>query len=262
MAKFKKYGYPLFMGASGLLTTVSDLIQKNEIAVTLAAFLAVVGIITIVTPLNVQQRVFRIVSDGVDEGFSSRAFGTSCLFLAAAVFGFSTLSAKAAPEGGIIASQYPEIHQLQMKLGVIEQATARIEDKTDQLLTATRHWVSITEVATWHGETNNLHLRIENNTPFFFKKLNGTVKTSNNEILYLKDIGLGSDGIHLENFDILNDSLDTISLCIIGERTSDGAIIKETQHYRKGRNFEINTNYILDDVDGPTIVDRATKCEL
>lgn len=206
MAKFKKYGYPLFMGASGLLTTVSDLIQKNEIAVTLAIFLAVVGIITIVTPLNVQQRVFRIVSDGVDEGFSSRAFGSSCLFLAVAVFGFSTLSVKAAPEGGIIASQYPEIQQIQQTLGImqtdiasIKNTVSEINDKSDKIVAATFPWINLTlHVGVSHnlkeinGKVESVHtpggsfVSLENNTVTNFENVDIIITNLENKSDYYK----------------------------------------------------------------------------
>lgn len=262
MAKFKKYGYPLFMGASGLLTTVSDLIQKNEIAVTLSIFLAIVGIITIATPLNVQQRVLRVVSDGVDDGFSPRAFGSTCILLAAAVFGFSTLSAKAAPEGGIIASQYPEIQQIQVKLGVIEQATARIEDKTDQLLTATRQWVSIIDLHAWTGKPESIILGIENKTPFFFKNINGSIKTSNNDTFEFKDIALGADEFNFVHFDHEEITPVGLIVCITGERENDKVFIKEVRHYNQGRVNETKAYYTLNRVDGPTITNEKDKCDI
>ncbi|MBV2143123.1 hypothetical protein KUG47_06400 [Falsochrobactrum sp. TDYN1] len=209
MANLKQYTYPVFMGVSGFLTTVSDLIQKNDIAIFVAASLAAIGIITSVAPRSWLSRIRGIFSSLKEEkdNFSFKCLGVSCLLMAAAVFGFSTLSVKAAPEGGIIASQYPEIREIQITLGIMQSDIAQIKnqvgeinDKSDKILSATFPWLELSIEASFSnkleeidGQVQNVNypggsfVWVRNETPMNFEDVSILITNSLNKNDYYKE---------------------------------------------------------------------------
>ncbi|MBO1025455.1 hypothetical protein IPU75_12075 [Ochrobactrum sp. SD129] len=175
MTNLKKYAYPAFMSVSALVTTITDLIQKNDIAIILAVSLGVIGLLALLTPYRLLEKTKPLLSDGsaINTDFSFRSFGVSCLIMAAVVFGFSSLSVRAAPEGGIIASQYPEIHQIQQTLGIVQTDIAAIKDtvkgindKSDKIIAATFPWLSLNIEASFSNALVEKNGRVENvNSP-------------------------------------------------------------------------------------------------
>ncbi|MFI3902583.1 hypothetical protein [Ochrobactrum sp. S1502_03] len=193
MSSAKKYAYPAFMSVSALVTTISDLIQKNDIALILAACLGVIGLLALLAPYRLLEKTRPLLSDGnaTNTDFSFRSFGVSCLIMGAVVFGFSSLSVRAAPEGGIIASQYPEIHQIQQSLGLVQTDIATIKgtvkeinDKSDKIIAATFPWLSLSIDASFNsafvekdGRVHNVnsaggaYVLVENETPVNFENV-------------------------------------------------------------------------------------------
>lgn len=293
MANLKQYTYPVFMGISGFLTTVSDLIQKNDIAIFVAASLAAIGIIASVAPRSWLSRVRGIFSSSKEEkdNFSFRCLGVSCLLMAAAVFGFSTLSVKAAPEGGIIASQYPEVREIQITLGIMRSDIAQIKnqvgeinDKSNKILSATFPWINLqiemgasNKLTEINGQVESVvtptasFINIRNKTIISFEKVDIIITNLEDKSDYYKKnydfIGantfLNSEPVSMKKI------YPFYHVCYSGKVKGRNEWIVDEYDVKISKNFELikgnewyNVRYDKQSYDGPRIYKQEKRCSL
>jgi len=261
MRFLRNYSYPFFLTVSGTAATVSDVLQ-NPIAayILMAALLVTAGVVFLGGYVNWIDRVVEeVLPDNLRLSFSRMPFAASCLILALMLGAFTTLSAKAADEGGLIASNYPEVRALQLRLGVVQRSVDRIERKTDQILDATRQWLSITDFRVWQP-LKDVHIRIENLTPFLFTSIAGKISDNANVDIEFGGYALAADNIHWENFAHTGSAPERMIVCLSAKRASDGIWIGETRTYVRGKEDNVSINYMLESVDGPKQLD-AKGCE-
>lgn len=153
MHTLKRFTYPTFIGTCSILGTLADLLQNAFIFRGVTIVLLLIGIICLISPKALFTKTKLLQCLGADASVVNglRPFGASCLMLAAVIFGFSSLSAKSESGGGVIASAYPEIRQIQEHLGVLETRIASLQSTAESIQSDTQHvrdnvvdWVSFT----------------------------------------------------------------------------------------------------------------------
>lgn len=264
MQYLRNYSYPFFLSMSGILATISDVLQSLLISYFVVAILVLAAATALVAervrPLNAA--ILGNLPDDIRGKFSNTPFAVSCVVLAIMVGAFSSLSAQAADEGGLIASNYPEIRDLQVRLGVLQETSDRIELKADRLLDATHQWISITDFRLWNNsQSKDVHIRLENNTPFVFKNARGVIETSDKTRHKFGGLTLASDAIHWDNLPNGAKVPDRMSVCLIAERTRDGVSFREIRTYKVGKGDSVSFDYLLEDVLGPIEVADGDGCD-
>lgn len=160
MRAIQQFTYPTFMGICGILAAFADILQNPNIFTgVLATLLALGSLAAIFSIPMIANRVPErwiaeelLVKFGVDPSIKKvlLPFSLSCLILAAGIYLFSAMSAKASEEGGALVSTFPELKQVQFALGRIEQdigelkqQTVAIRQDTEQLVETAVKWISI-----------------------------------------------------------------------------------------------------------------------
>ncbi|MBY3381690.1 hypothetical protein [Rhizobium laguerreae] len=150
MKNITKFTYPTFLGLAGFFSALGDIIQNQTVTIGVMIGLLLLGASCMVFPksLTVDRIWCGWLHNEVGPDFTPRFFGATCLVLAAFMYGFSDLSARAADDGGIIASQYKKVQEIQLMLGIVERdlaeiksTTREIKADTSQLLLAADQWI-------------------------------------------------------------------------------------------------------------------------
>jgi hypothetical protein len=248
MHTLRKFTYPTFIGSCSLLATLSDILQNQIISTGLVIVLTVIGLGGVLLPRRFHHGVLSMFGVASSPTDSLRPFGLSCLMLAAVVFGFSTLSARSAADGGVIASSFPEVREMQIALGRVERQvnqiatqTTEIRKDTRDLVDASIRWISIEAEAmantriTTTGESHyfpaGIGVRLDNNTAGVFEDLQ-LLMTADDETIVARDIPLLMPGGYEYITSVMGESFDAVSTCISARRRGKDEWVVDRRRYR------------------------------
>ncbi|MCY0093253.1 hypothetical protein [Hoeflea ulvae] len=297
MRSIVKFTYPTFIGLCGLLAALSDVLQDQNVAVALYASLLVLGIVALVAPSAFVGKTMRtIVGEDDSIGAQSKPFGLSCILLAGVVFGFSTLSAASSSEGGVISSAYPEVRQMQISLGIIENRIASLETtssdilaNTEEMISSSQRWISpsayINAFSRQHQKTleqyhffNGIHYNASNDTGIIFEDVTLSVHDENGKSLsshrarvmpandYIADSWQFMDEStyikDLRDGDVVHPGLNRrLSLCITARRRGSDIWTLERRHYEYSQSDHLTPPQLhLVESTQPEDVDDGAQC--
>ncbi|MGO8235296.1 hypothetical protein ACC806_03680 [Rhizobium ruizarguesonis] len=206
------FSYPTFIGVCGAVGTVSDLTEKTDVSFRCAIALLCLGSAILLLPREfVVDRIWKgWLNQEMKNEYGRLAFGTSCLALAALLYGFSTLSLGAQKDGGLIASQFPEIHELKLSLGIlqnhvveVQKVATDIKSDTGKLLEASDRWLDFRldiqgdtgpdASGKWRTVNHSATPNLFNSTNFQFEDVAVRITSPDNGIVYSKNYKLITD---------------------------------------------------------------------
>lgn len=188
----RTYTYPTFIAVSSTGAVIADVLQ-NDVAFTLVTTtLGLAGIVFLAAPARLLARtgLTSLTPSDPSGRPATRSFGASCLLLAALVFGFATLSSRAADDGGVIASGYPEIRDIQVSIGVIQsdlhtlsERSRRIQQMTERMNSFSVQSLSLNFSAADYGDNaRNVGFGVDNPTGNIFDDIEVTLNTSDGTV--------------------------------------------------------------------------------
>lgn len=279
MHTLKRFTYPTFIGTCSILGTLADLLQNAFIFRGVTIVLLLIGIVCLISPKALFTRTRLLQSLGADAAVVDglRPFGASCLMLAAVVFGFSTLSAKSESEGGVIASAYPEIRQVQERLGLIEVGLANIslqtneiQKNTQKLVSSALHWVTIQGYPHTRGKSqpngNDLYsfadvigFTLTNDTANTFEDL--TISVSYEAYEKLHSIPHFVQGAYEHIKFPTTGPVDTFSACIVARNRDQSQWIMERRVYQLVQKQPTDDpKFDIISAEAPTVSATKMKC--
>lgn len=279
MHTLKRFTYPTFIGTCSILGTLADLLQNAFIFRGVTIVLLLIGIICLISPKALFTKTKLLQSLGADASVVDglRPFGASCLMLAAIVFGFSTLSAKSESEGGVIASAYPEIRQIQERLGVIEVGLANIslqtneiQKNTEKLVSSALHWVTIqgyphtrsqsqSDGGDLHSFADVIGFTLTNDTANTFEDL--TIAVSYEAYEKLHKIPNFVQGAYEHIQFPTTGTVDTFSACIVARNRDQNQWIMERRVYRMVQKQQTDEpKFEIFSAETPTVSNSEMNC--
>ncbi len=281
MQVLTRFTYPTFIGLCGLLGTFSDILQNSNIAIGAITGLLMLGLACLLLPreLVVDRFWSGLLGNDVSEQFSARPFGLSCALLAMLLYGFSTLSTKAGEEGGVIAAQFPEVHQLQVALGVAQQDIATIKTisteirgDTSRLLESSERWLKfelfLLHEANGHkpnGEWNHVpsgaSVFLFNETPLQYEDLLIVLSVPGQGEIYRKSYPRVLDREQRQERNAINVPYESVDVCISAKRRGQEEWLtdKHSLAIHHGPD-QYTTEYQKSDSSGVQIFTSETKC--
>lgn len=272
-----KFSYPTFIGICGFVGTMTDLFQKTDVAFGSALALLALGVLILVLPQAfVVDRVWKgWLNQKVEGEYGKGAFGISCIMLAGLLYGFSTLSAKAANDGGLIASQIPEFRQMQVALGIVQKqiaevqvATTEIKSDTGKLLEASDRWLDFNVVINveYRADANGNAVphavaaspSVNNETNLQFENVQITLSSPENGIDYRHSLPLLPDRQYRMDEKAIKATPKTMTACISAKMRGHNEWLRERQTLR----FTLENNHIYEKVDssGVMVFSEPVSC--
>lgn len=278
MGVLRSYTWPMFLALSAGLSAISDILQSAPIAYAFASLLLAIATFSIVAfkiPA-IESAIRKAFS--LEEAFPVVSFGASCAILAVLVFGFATISQRLGKQGGAIASAFPEVAEIQSRIGIVERGVSEIADitrktsaVTDQikadtefLNAASDRWLVI-ERMDIYGDARgyNFDVSLLNPSSFVFDNVNFIVRdASHRDLVFIKD----TDQIVAPSATRfwrpkMKAKPQAIEVCISGKRQSDGVWTKEIRSYREDLQSEIGRHsYKIIEVERPKRIDPDNRC--
>jgi hypothetical protein len=274
------FSYPTFIGVCGFVATVSDLTEKADVSFRCAVVLLCLGTAILLLPRSfVVDRVWRgWLNQEVKSEYGRPAFGMSCLVLAGLLYGFSALSQGAQKDGGLIASQFPEIRQLQLSLGIVQQqitevqkVTTEIRSETGKLLEASDRWLEFRldiqgdtgpdNTGKWRTIYRSATPLIMNPTNLQFEDVAIVISSPKEGVVYSKDYKLLTDRQDRWDDDGIKEVFKNLTVCLSAKRRGESEWLMDKQWLElvpQGKaDYMI---YQKVDASGIRVFDRATGC--
>jgi hypothetical protein len=231
---------PFVLAVIAAVGTLSDFFQNPAAmwwtAIALAAFGAVLIVARIVPPLR--GLAHAIYPDARAAGVAG--FALFCFIGAGVLYAYAEVSARLAPQGGVIGAAYPELREIQKTLGVVETTVARIEEKTEAIgedVTFIRGGVpQMLKVYEIYDapEMGGVQVRVGNDTEFAFSdvlvELSANGSAGARRLARFTEAGLAPGAEIWGNFTGYDPSAP-VSICIVGSRDGDGVRIRTVQTY-------------------------------
>jgi hypothetical protein len=231
---------PFVLAVIAAVGTLSDFFQNPAAmwwtAIALAAFGALLIVARIVPPLR--GLAHAIYPDARAAGVAG--FALFCFIGAGVLYAYAEVSARLAPQGGVIGAAYPELREIQKTLGVVETTVARIEEKTEAIgedVTFIRGGVpQMLKVYEIYDapEMGGVQVRVGNDTEFAFSdvlvELSANGSAGARRLARFTEAGLAPGAEIWGNFTGYDPSAP-VSICIVGSRDGDGVRIRTVQTY-------------------------------
>jgi hypothetical protein len=178
--------------------------------------------------------------------------------MAVLVGGFSVLSARASAneetKDGLIASAFPEIRELQARLGIVQEAVARIDETTTEikedtafLKLAADQWLSA-EIYSWKANEyiepngpNHIRFSVQNDSAFTYQDVRVRIQPDRSASEWALEGFMLVPGTY-ENSEktYRGEYPDRIQACISAVRKEDGAVIREIRTF--GNREDVSSN--------------------
>lgn len=275
------FSYPTFIGVCGVVGTVSDLTEKTEVAFRCAIALLCLGSAILLLPRAfVIDRVWKgWLNQEIKNEYGRLAFGTSCLALAALLYGFSTLSLGAQKNGGLIASQFPEVRQLQLALGgvqnqvaEVQKATTNIKSDTGKLLEASDRWLEFRldiqgdtgpdSSGKWRTVYHSAKPNLFNETNFQFEDVAVRITSPDKGIVYSRDYKLVTDRQNRTEDNGVKGVFKKAFVCVSAKRRGEAEWLVDRQWLElvpQGRADHMLYEKV--DSSGVRVFDHPTDCD-
>ncbi len=281
MKSISKFTYPTFIGLAGFFSALGDIIQNQTVTIGVIIGLLILGAACIVLPksLTVERIWCRWLDNEVRHDFTPRFFGFSCLLLATFMYGFTDLSAKEAPEGGLLAANYEEVRDFQRAIGIVERdvaeikaVTHEIKAETSQLLLAADQWLTFelfllhtgshpTPDGKWLNIPSGSSVLVNNETNFQFENVNVVLVTPDDGEIYRHSYENLLEKQQRFERDVINVAYENVNVCVSAKRRGKDEwlvdkhkikIVYGPDHYSNG--------YQKYDSDGVKVTQTPTSC--
>ncbi|PYE21568.1 hypothetical protein C8J32_1202 [Rhizobium sp. PP-CC-3A-592] len=281
MKNITKFTYPTFLGLAGFFSALGDIIQNQTVTIGVIIGLLLLGASCIVFPKSIT--VDRVwcgwLHNEVAPGFTPRFFGATCLILATFMYGFSDLSAQAADEGGIIASQYKKVQEIQLVVGIVERdvaeiktTTREIKADTSRLLLAADQWIKfdlyLLHTAS-HPTTNNdwLHIPsgssvlVDNETNFQFEDVLVVLRSQEDGEIYRHTYESLMEKQQRYEREAIGSAYENVDVCVSAKRRgkNEWLVDRHKLEIVYGEN-QYSTAYQKYDSDGVKVLHSPTSC--
>ncbi|MBY5819890.1 hypothetical protein HFN60_30325 [Rhizobium leguminosarum] len=279
MQTIKKFTYPTFMGVCSILAAFADILQNQNIFVGMLITLICLGALALIVPPGwVSEKLADTF--GVDPSIKQalRPFGLSCFILGAMIYTFSAMSTEASDKGGALVATFPELKQVQLALGRIEQdvgelkqQTVAIKQDTEQLVETAVKWISIdvslnsTMVAKDAGEKHfapgSFYVNFANETGQTFEDVALVVTDGSKELISETVKILPQDG-YKHNF---HDGRphEKITVCLTAKRKDRAEWVQENRVYEvKQARPTDEPQFELSDATGQKVVQGKPSCSV
>ncbi len=275
------FSYPTFIGVCGIVGTLSDLTEKTDVSFRSAVALLCLGIAILLLPRAfVVDRVWKgWLNQEIKNEYGRLAFGISCLALAALLYGFSTLSLGAQKNGGLIASQFPEIRQLQLTLGGVQNQVAEVQkvateikSDTGKLLEASDRWLEFRldiqgdsgpdASGKWRTVYHSAQPNLFNPTNFQFEDVAVRITSPDKGVVYSKDYKLLTDRQDRSEVNGVKGVFKEVVVCVSAKRRGEAEWLIDRQWLElvpQGR--EDYMIYQKVDSSGVKVFDHPADCD-
>ncbi|WP_395517726.1 hypothetical protein [Pseudorhizobium flavum] len=281
MKSFTHFTYPTFLGLAGFFSALGDLIQNQTITLAVMMGLMLLGLACLCLPKSwTVERVWRNwLHMEVKEGFSPRGFGGTCIILAGLMWGFFNLSAQAADDGGIIASQYPKVLEVQMALGIVQRDVAEIKAvateikaDTSQLLLAADQWMQFDlhllhtashpmENGEWVHIPSGSSVLVNNETNFQFEDVKVVLRDPGDTEIYRQSYENVLEKQQRFEREVIEVAYEDVSVCLSAKRRGkdEWLIDRHKMKIFYGPD-QYSTEYRKYDSDGVKVHNTPTNC--
>lgn len=258
MRAVQQFTYPTFMGICGILAAFADILQNQAVFKGVLAILLVLAVLSALLSWNVVANMVpeHWLSDklpkafGVDPSIKQALlpFSVSCFILAAVIYVFSAMSAQGSDEGGALVATFPELKQVQLALGRIEQdvgelkqQTVAIKQDTEQLAETAVKWISIdvnlnsstvmTDTGEKHYAPGSFYVNFANETGQTFEDVALVVADDSKALISETVKILPQDGYKHNFFDDGN-AYEKITVCLTAKRRDREEWVQEDRVYQ------------------------------
>ncbi len=249
MRTVQKFTYPTFMGICSILAAFADILQNQNIFVGMLVTLICLGAVALIVPPGwVSEKLTDTF--GVDPSIKQalRPFGVSCFILGAMIYAFSAMSTQASDEGGALVASFPELKQVQLALGRVEQdvgevkqQTVAIKQDTSELLGSAVKWLSVeaspgtftrtTNAGEIHYFPKGFHVRLSNESGQIYEDISVVVSDGPKTILAESLPMMLQDGYKHYHHDV-EQVYETITVCVAAKRRGRHDWVSETRVYQ------------------------------
>lgn len=289
MRAVQQFTYPTFMGICGILAAFADILQNRIIFTGVLATLLVLGCLAAIfaVPIVASMVPERWVSEdllkkfGIDPSIKRALFpfSLSCFILAAGIYVFSAMSAQASEEGGALVSTFPELKQVQLALGRIEQdvgelkqQTVAIKQDTEQLVETAVKWISIdvslnsstlmTNAGEKHYAPGSFYVNFANETGQTFEDVALVVADGSKALISETVKILPQDGYKHNFFDDGN-AYEKITVCLTAKRRDREEWVQEDRVYQTMQARPTDEPYFeLVNATGQKVLQQKPTCSI
>ncbi|PWV95795.1 hypothetical protein DFR52_10859 [Hoeflea marina] len=291
MRAVQQFTYPTFIGVCSILAAFADILQNQAIFYSVLVILVMLGGLTALLSWNVvaskvpekwlSEDLLR--SYGVDPSIKKALlpFSCSCLILAAGIYAFSAISAKASEDGGegALTSVFPILQEVQVTMGRIErdvaevkQQSAAIKQDTGQLVETVVKWISIDvnlgsyERTTTAGEKHHfqrgIYANFSNETGQIFEDVSFLVTDGSRELIAETVRILPQNGYKHNSHDD-GEPYDKISVCLTAKRRGRDEWVQEYRVYKaKQARLTDEPQFELIDATGQRVLEQKPSCSI
>ncbi len=279
---FQKFTTPCYLGAAGLITTTSDLLQKPDVALYTAIVLVVLGLFCLLPHGFVVDRMLKEwLRVKLGDDFSTKPFAYTTLLLAAVIFVSSQMTAKAAEDGqpGYLAEAFPEMRSLQASLGLIREDMLQIHEQqaalkkdTSELVNASSRWLTFEiraddEMIFNPGPEGHVYVArggnwlINNETNYMFENIELAISTKDVGTIAREAIGFMKNNDSRWKDNAFVEPYETVKLCVTAKRRERAEWLWEEITYQRQKTGErSNSRYIPVNATGLMSSMSPIKC--